>query len=185
VIRQGTLVANIIDKLKLTLEIVANITEVLLNSAIKMAENLYSLDNAPRIRISAKGPYGISISYVEKGKANATIDDRLAKIESARESLVEALSAVDELKERAQENKRDLEFLTEQIQRAEIDKKSLSGELQTLKGIASLDSESVRKVLRLPTKVSIWTERVIAFGLGILASTIASLIYEHGIKKLL
>jgi hypothetical protein len=93
-------VANIVDKLRLTLEIVANITEVLLNSAIKMAESLYSLENAPRIRIRAKEPYGISISYVEKGKANSTIDDRLAKIEAARESLVEALTAVDELKER-------------------------------------------------------------------------------------
>jgi hypothetical protein len=37
---------------------------------------------------------------VEKGKANSTIDDRLAKIEAARESLVVALTAVDELKER-------------------------------------------------------------------------------------
>lgn len=177
--------ATVLEKLKLTFEIAANIVEVIANSAIRIVESAYSLDDIPKIRIRVKGPFSFSIAYLENDKINATIDDRLAKIETARESLVEALTAVDELKERAQENKRDLEFLTEQIQRAELDKKSLSGELETLKGIASLDTESVRKVLKLPTRVSIWTERVIAFGLGILASTIASLIYDYVIKRVI
>lgn len=172
------------EKIELSFEIAANIAEVIVNSAIKMIEATYSIKEVPRVRIRRKGAFGVTVSYVEKGVSEATIDDRLAKIESARDSLVEALSAVDELKERAEENKRDLEHLTEQIHRAELDKQSLSSELQTLKGIASLDSESVRKVLKLPTRVTIWTERVIAFGLGILASTIASLIYEYVIKRL-
>lgn len=117
--------------------------------------------------------------------SEVSVDERITKIETARTSLLDALSAVDQLKQQAEENKQDLEYLTRQIERAEADKAHLSDELATLKGIAALDSESVRKALRLPTRVSIWTERVIAFGFGIAASTIASLVYEYGIKKLL
>jgi hypothetical protein len=51
--------------------------------------------------------------------------------------------------------------------------------------MAALDSEAVRKVLRMPTRVSIWTERVIAFLLGVIASTLASILYEFVVKKII
>lgn len=91
---------------------------------------------------------------------------------------------MDELKERAEENKHELEFLTQQVERAELDKANLSGELKTLKDMAALDTEAVRKVLRLPTQVSIWTERVISFLLGVMASVLASFLYDISKKML-
>lgn len=102
-----------------------------------------------------------------------------------RAGLTDALSAMDELKEIAEGNRRDLVLLKHQIRAAEAQRQSVSGELDALKEIAALDSESVRKALRLPTRVSIWTERVIAFLLGIAASILASVLYEYVIKKLI
>jgi prefoldin subunit 5 len=173
--------SELIEKLWLTIEVLCNIIEVLVNSFIKFAAHLYKIKPVPAIRIRpSRGRIHIAFNT---DTGSESVDARIEKIDSARESLADALAAMDELKTRAQENKRDLEFLTHQIQRAEVDKASLSEELKTLKDLATLDSDSVRKVLRLPTRVSIWTERVIAFVLGVAASTIASVFYEHVVKR--
>jgi len=89
---------------------------------------------------------------------------------------------MDELKQIAEGNKRDLALLNYQIQNAEAQRQSVSGELDALKGIAALDSESVRKVLKLPTRVSIWTERVLAFLFGVISSIVASYLYDYFVK---
>lgn len=73
-------------------------------------------------------------------------------------------------------------MLRYQIKRAETYKQSVRGELEALKEMATLDSETVRRALRVPTRVSIWTERVIAFSFGIAASVVASYVYEFFVK---
>jgi hypothetical protein len=170
------------DKTRLFVDVACNIFEILINLLMKIAFPFSSGDKELRIR-----PYATDGRYVFFGPpvSPGTIDSRIQKIDVARAGLTEALSAIDELKNIAEGNKRDLALLNYQIQHAEAQRQSVSGELDALKEIASLDSESVRKALRLPTRVSIWTERVIAFVLGVLASVLASLIYEYIVKKLI
>lgn len=168
-----------IEFLKFSAKVAANIVSVLAEGYVSILNPALRDVGLSTLKVRSTRR-GVSIS-VDDGPE--PVDERIAKIELARQSLTEALSAMDELKERAEENKHDLEFLTRQIERAELDKANLSGELQTMKQMAALDSETVRKVLRMPTRVSIWTERVISFLLGVIASTIASLIYEYVIKR--
>lgn len=120
----------------------------------------------------------ISVSILGT-EARANIDERVAKIEAARSNLLEAIEAIDELREKAEENRQDLAALTEKLGESEKQKAVLDMELSTLKGLASLDTQSVRKSLGIPTRLQVWTERMISFGFGILASVIASAIWTR------
>jgi hypothetical protein len=149
-------------------------------AATLAAEAIVNLLRRVKIR------WGIRIFGVEfvltPSKASETIDARLEKIEVARASLEEALAAMDDLKETAEENKRDLATLSAAIDRAENEKTSLTTQLETLKSLAALDSEGVRKGLGLPTAVDMWRERIYGFVFGIIAAVLGSLIWELGIK---
>lgn len=112
-----------------------------------------------------------------------SIDARLVKIDAARAGLEDALSAMDDLKATAEQNKADLQRLERAIEKAEGQKADLSAELSALKQLAALDSSSVRRALRMPTRVDIWRERIIAFTAGIAASVVATLLWELWIKS--
>lgn len=155
-------------------KVATNILSVLAKAYIEIINRLLRDMGASPIKFRSSSR-GVSIS-VDDGSER--LDERIAKIDTARQSLTEALAAMDELKSRAEENKHELEFLTRQVERAELDKANLSGELKTLKNMAALDTEAVRKVLRVPTQVGIWTERVISFLLGVAASVLASVLYD-------
>lgn len=167
------------DKQRFIIEVACNIVEVIVNFTLKVAFPFSKLESELRIR-----PWATDGRFVHFGKPAEfhSIDSRMQKIDAARAGLSDALSAVDELKNIAEANKRDLALLNSQIEQAEAQRQSVSGQLETLKGIAALDSESVRKVLRLPTRVSIWTERVIAFGFGVISSIVASYVYDFFVK---
>ncbi len=113
-----------------------------------------------------------------------SVDERLQKIETARESLAEAIVAVDALKSAAEENKRDLERLNVAIEQAESQKQSLSTELSTLKEIAAIDGDALRRALGLPTRLDVWRDRIVAFLLGVAASVVAAFLWEWLIKPL-
>jgi hypothetical protein len=105
------------------------------------------------------------------------------KFETARLSLTEALSAMDELKETAQQNKRDLENLTNAIARAESDKADLNAQLDALKKLSAIDTDAVREALRIPTEVDKWKERIWGFIVGgIIARVFATALWELAIK---
>lgn len=123
--------------------------------------------------------YGLSTLGLQTG---ASIDARLIKIDAARASLEDALSAMDALKATAEQNKADLKRLERAIEKAEGQKADLSAELNALKQLSALDSDSVRRALRMPTRVDIWRERIIAFGFGIMASVVAAYLWELWIK---
>jgi hypothetical protein len=163
---------------RLVIEVTANVVEVIFNLALALMPFAGKLGHL-RIRPFADDGRFIYFGDIRSG---GTVDSRIAKLDAAKASLNDALSAVDELKEQAEGNKRDLELLRYQIRRAETYKQSVSGELEALKEMATLDSEAVRRALRLPTRVSIWTERVIAFLFGVIASVVASYIYEFLVK---
>lgn len=166
-----------IDELnRRTIKILVFTTQVLTNVLIVTINKNLKLVGLGEIKF--RNTHG-RIRFLVGDNVEASVDERLAKIEAARSSLLDALTAVDELKNKAEENKADLEYLTKQIHAAEENKADLSEQLKTLKSISELDSEQVRTVLKLPTRLSIWTERVIAFLLGIAASILASIIYEQ------
>ncbi|WP_262047910.1 hypothetical protein [Bradyrhizobium sp. Bra78] len=163
-----------IELTKFAGKVAANILSVLAEVYIEIINRLLRDLGVSTLKVRSSRR-GVSISMDD---GSDRLDERIAKIDIARQSLTEALAAMDELKSRAEENKIELELLAQQVERAELDKVNLSGELKTLKDMAALDTESVRKILKLPTQVSIWTERVISFLLGVVASVLASALYD-------
>lgn len=127
------------------------------------------------------GPFGVKITgpFVSQ-----SIDERLQKIELARQSLSDALEAVESLRKSAEENKRDLSDITGAIEKAQLQKRGVSEELEALKGIAAMESVAVRKALKLPNAVDLWRERIIAFLFGIGASVLATVVWEILLKRL-
>jgi chromosome segregation ATPase len=115
--------------------------------------------------------------------AEPTMDERIAKIETARVNLVEALSAIEELKQAAENHQRDLAKVAAALQKVQAEKASAAGELATLKQMAELDIQAVRRVIGLPSAVAVWRERIIGFVIvGVLASIVASAAWELWLK---
>lgn len=110
------------------------------------------------------------------------MDQRLAKIEAARENLTDALTALEDLQTEAQANSRALTELTVRLDKAEERKSIVQKDIHTLRELAKLDAESVRKGLGIPTRGKVWLERGFAFVLGIVGSIIASWLWQllHG-----
>lgn len=59
------------------------------------------------------GASGISISIREEAEHN--LDERIAKLDSARQNLVDGITAIDELKTEAEHNKREVSKALEQV----------------------------------------------------------------------
>jgi hypothetical protein len=112
------------------------------------------------------------------GKADASIDERLGKIDQARDSLTEALSAIDELGRQAARQKSELEALTAAVATTASKRIEETERLQTIKALSNLDTRTVRAALDVPTRLQRWIERGLAFALGVGASFIASILYE-------
>jgi hypothetical protein len=90
---------------------------------------------------------------------------------------------MDELKETAERNRRDLEDLTGAIARAESDKADLNAQLEALKKLSDIDTEVVREALRIPTEVDKWKERIWGFVVGgVIAGLVATGIWELAIR---
>jgi hypothetical protein len=153
-------------------------TSVILETA-KIVEKLVRL---ARIRIGL-GPFGNIDVSISTPLTRESIDARLEKIEIARQNLTEALSAMDELKNAAEQNRHDLEKLTSAIARAESDKADLHAQLDALKQLSAIDTEAVREALRIPTEVDKWKERIWGFIFGgIIAGIIATGVWELAIR---
>lgn len=121
--------------------------------------------------------YGVKIK-IAGPLSEETIDDRLAKLETARENLASAIEAVDELQARTRQNKRDLQELNDAIAQAETGKSAINQELETVKNLAALDVAAVRKVLKVPTSAEIWADRFIGFVFGVAASLAATFVWN-------
>jgi vacuolar-type H+-ATPase subunit I/STV1 len=146
------------------------------------AELVEKLVRLARIRIGL-GPFGNIDVKLSTPFTSENIDARLKKIEAARQNLSEALTAMDELKEASEQNRRDLEALTSAIARAESDKADLNAQLEALKKLSSLDTEVVREALRIPTDVDKWKERIWGFVVGgVIAGLVATAVWELAIR---
>lgn len=109
-----------------------------------------------------------------------SLDERIAKIEEARNNLFEALQAVDDLRRTADENKQELKEALEKLTQMESQKASLSTELAEIQKIKNADVGAFRDLIGIPTAKDKWWERFIGFVSGIVASIIASALWIFG-----
>ena len=102
------------------------------------------------------------------------IDRRIAMIDNARHNLLDALSAIDELKTSAELNKAELASALEHLGKAQLERASAEREVEAIRVVAQTDIVAFQKLANVPSRSQIARERLIGFGLGILASVVAS-----------
>ncbi|WP_105421846.1 hypothetical protein [Neorhizobium sp. T25_27] len=118
------------------------------------------------------------------GEMEVTVDQRIQKIDLARDNLAEALSAMDELKSSAEENRAELQRLQVALEKATAEKQDLSAYNQDLRKLAELEAESVRRALGMPTPREVLRSKVISFFAGVLVTILLSLLYDFAAKPL-
>jgi hypothetical protein len=116
----------------------------------------------------------VQVSFLPPRPETSGIDDRLAQIDQARESLGSALSAVDDLRAAAERNKNELRDALERIGQARAEKAVAEKQLESVKQIAQADVEVFKNLAGIPSRAQIARERFIGFIIGVVASLIAS-----------
>lgn len=130
------------------------------------------------VRLRAGPGIGLKIS-IETPFTERKVDERLAEIEVAERSLMSALGALNDLKSEAEQSKRDLQRLSKAIEKAEAKKSDLNTDIETLVDLSSLDTNSMRRVLGMPTRAQVWADRAISFLIGAAASLTASFLWGY------
>lgn len=124
-----------------------------------------------RLRFRIRGG-AIEVSFDRKVEEN--IDERIRKIDVARANLVDGLSAIDELRQSAEDNKKEVQAALEQLAVLEKDKAHLQEKLQSVRQVISSDVQAFREVAGIPSQSDIRRERVVGFVSGVIASIVAS-----------
>jgi len=114
----------------------------------------------------------VEISF-DRG-AELSIDERIRKIDRARENLVDGLAAIDELRQSAEKNKKEVQQALEQLAQLEKDKQDLQARLESTRQIIGSDVQVFREVAGIPSPAAIRRERVIGFISGVVALIVAS-----------
>lgn len=124
-----------------------------------------------RIKITRADFLGIEISISEKP---GSIDDRLKKLEIAKQNLKEGLTAIEELETQAEKNKKEVEDALAKINTLTANKNNLEEELKLIKQVISSDVNAFQKIAGVPTVKQIGKERILGFISGVIASVVAS-----------
>ncbi|QNO27510.1 hypothetical protein EEB18_000450 [Sphingopyxis sp. OPL5] len=103
-----------------------------------------------------------------------SVDERIAHIDTARQSLTSALSALNEMKEEATQRKSDLEALLENLKSVKFEHQS---EAQKLESIRRMKAEEISGFQEMAGIGSKNVERIIGFVGGIFASLIATALW--------
>jgi hypothetical protein len=94
----------------------------------------------------------VQVSFLPPRPETSGIDDRPAQIDQARESLVSALSAVNDLRAAAERNKTELRDALERIEHARAEKAVREKQLQSVKQIAQADVEVFKNLAGIPSR---------------------------------
>lgn len=124
-----------------------------------------------QIRFTVTGS-GVQISFDRR--AELSLDERIRKIDKARENLVDGLAAIDELRQSAEESRNQVKQAFEQLIQLEKNKEDLQSRLRATEQIIESDIQAFREVAGIPSPATVRRERVIGFVSGIVASTVAS-----------
>jgi len=120
----------------------------------------------PSISIS-----GTELSFSTKP---SSIDDRIKKIELAKQNLLEGLSAIEQLQKEAENNRQEVQQALKKLGELEANKTSLLEEVQSIKEVINSDVSAFQKIARIPDEKQIRRERFIGFVSGIVSSIIAT-----------
>ncbi|MCD2183593.1 hypothetical protein [Rhizobium sp. GN54] len=113
------------------------------------------------------------------------VDKRLAKIEAARENLLEALSAIDDIKATAHEHKRELASIQKSVVEIGRERDRLSADRALLAQMTATEKDRLRDMLGMPTRlqsVLIW---IGTFIFGGITSWVLSYAYDAKMKGLM
>ena len=124
-----------------------------------------------RVKISKLNILGLEISLDED---KGSIDERIKKIEAAKQNLLDGLSAIKELEKEAEKNKYELENALIKLSKIKTDKINLEAELNNIKQVISSDVSTFQKLAGVPTEKEKRKERIIGFFSGIIASIISA-----------
>jgi len=115
---------------------------------------------------------GIQIEFKEE----KSIDERIAKIDEARTSMVEALSAIEQLHQEAESNKVGLKKALQTLAETEKNKNELEEEINNIRQVMQSDVTTFRKIAGIPSEEEVKKERVLGFFTGVLTSIVASVV---------
>lgn len=124
-----------------------------------------------RVKISKVNILGLEISLDED---KGSIDERIKKIEAAKQNLLDGRSAIKELEKEAEKNKYELENALIKLSKIKTDKINLEAELNNIKQVISSDVSTFQKLAGVPTEKEKRKERIIGFFSGIIASIISA-----------
>lgn len=120
--------------------------------------------------VIGNGKFEIGIDLPDTKK---TYDERIAKIEIARDALVESLSAIDQMKIDAEKAKKDYEKNSENLNRIIESSQDAEEKLADIRAAMQSDISAFQSLAGVP---NIKRERWIAFLAGILASTVSAVL---------
>lgn len=117
-------------------------------------------------------------------RESGDVDKRLAKIEAARENLLEALTAIDEIKATAQEHKRELEVIRNSVVELGNENDRLAADKKLLVQMTSAERERLREMLGVPTRLQATLMWVGTFLFGSISTWFLTYAYELKVKSL-
>jgi len=133
-------------------------------------DSVAKLLSSIKIEFDSLGNFNISLGK----ETEKNIDERIAKIDVARNNLMEGIKAIDELKIEAEQNKQQVSDAINKLSELENNKTNLSNEINSLKSIIQSDVETFRKIANIPSSSERKRERYIGFISGVIASLVAS-----------
>ncbi len=125
------------------------------------------------IRITKVRVLGVEISI---NNSTGSIDERIKKIEVAKQNLMEGLSAIKELETEAENNKKEVRKALLQIESLKANKDNLEEELQSIKKVISSDVTAFKKIAGIPSEKQKKKDRYLGFVSGVIASILASIV---------
>lgn len=129
-------------------------------------------------------PPGLVPFSITMEPTTRSVDHRVARLDEARNALMEGLQAIDELREEADRNKADLAKALAELSTVQVSKATAERELDAVKEAVNVDIEVFRSIARIPDEAQIKRERLVGFVTGVLASIVASVIWWAGSKLL-
>ncbi|MDV4159222.1 hypothetical protein [Rhizobium brockwellii] len=118
-------------------------------------------------------------------KETGSIDARIAKIEMARSNLLEALSAIDEIKSTAEQHRKELESIRDAVDEMGKERDQLSADKELLIQMTSAEQDRLRQILGVPTRLQSILTWFGTFIFGAVASWFFNYAYDFKIKELL
>lgn len=118
-------------------------------------------------------------------KESGDVDKRIAKIEAARENLLEALTAIDDIKATAQEHKKESATIQNSVVEIGKERDKLTADKNLLLQMTSAERDRLRDMLGVPTRfqsIFIW---IGTFLFGAVTSWLLTYAYDAKIKSLI